>query len=64
MAPRTGNAAGLSRVAVWFGGTQIDLALPARDPIGDYIDEVVDALSQQVDLPAGGPTRPVDVGPT
>jgi len=56
MAPRTGNAAGLSRVAVWFGGTQIDLALPARDPIGDYIDEVVDTLSQQVDLPAGGPT--------
>lgn len=42
------------RVAVWYGEGQIDLVLPARDPISGYIDDVVDVLGRQVDLPVGG----------
>jgi len=55
MAPRAANAVALSRVAVWYGDTQVDLALPSRDPISRYIDDVVDTVGQQVDLPAGTP---------
>lgn len=55
MAPRAANAVALSRVAVWYGDIQVDLALPSRDPISRYIDDVVDTLVQQVDLPTGTP---------
>jgi len=44
------GAVALSRVAVWYGDTQVDLALPARDPISGYIDDVVDVVGQQADL--------------
>ena len=55
MAPRAANAVALSRVAVWYGDTQVDLAVPSRDPISRYIDDVVDTVGQQVDLPTGTP---------
>lgn len=51
--PARHDAVALSRVAVWYGDTQVDLALPSRDPISRYIDDVVDTMGQQVDLPTG-----------
>lgn len=68
MAP-TSSGTTLSRVAVWYHGTQKDLALPAQDPIFEYIDTVVDALGDetQIEAPSGsqwtlakptGPLRP------
>lgn len=52
MAP-TGSVAALSRIAVWYGGIQKDLVLPTRQPIGEYIGDVVDALAaEDVDITA------------
>jgi type VII secretion integral membrane protein EccD len=46
MAPTTSSGTALSRIAVWYRGTQKDMALPSQSPIGDYIAEVVDALGE------------------
>jgi type VII secretion integral membrane protein EccD len=40
----------LSRVAIWYQNISVDLALPTRAPISDYIDDVVDTFSDQVDV--------------
>ena len=64
---RQAGAVALSRVAVWYGDTQVALALPAREAISGYIDDVVDVVGQQADLSsaAGGqwtlarPDRPL-----
>ncbi|EUA09636.1 WXG100 secretion system (Wss), YukD family protein [Mycobacterium xenopi 4042] len=48
----TSSAIALSRVAIWYQDTQVDLALPTRAPISDYIDDVVDTFSDQVDIEA------------
>lgn len=44
------SAIALSRVAIWYQDTQVDLALPTRAPISDYIDDIVDTFSDQVDV--------------
>ncbi|WP_084020451.1 type VII secretion integral membrane protein EccD [Mycobacterium avium] len=48
----TSSGIALSRVAIWYQDTQVDLALPTRAPISDYIDDVVDTFSDQVDVEA------------
>jgi type VII secretion integral membrane protein EccD len=45
-----GSAIALSRVAIWYQNISVDLALPTRAPISDYIDDVVDTFSDQVDV--------------
>jgi type VII secretion integral membrane protein EccD len=71
VAARTSGGA-LTRVPVWFAQTQVDLALPAREPIATYIDDVVEVMGQQVDLPAAPvgqwtlarPDRPLKIDTT
>jgi type VII secretion integral membrane protein EccD len=69
MAAAGASAVALSRVEVWYQGKQRDLSLPSRAPISDYIDGVVDEMSEIIDIdtdPAGqwtlarpgGPLRP------
>lgn len=69
MAP-VGNITALSRMAVWYGEIQKDLVLPTRQPIGEYIADVVDALAaEDIEITApsgsqwtlarpGGPLKP------
>lgn len=49
----TSTGPALSRIAVWYSGTQKDLVLPSGSPISDYIADVVDALSD--DHPIAAP---------
>jgi type VII secretion integral membrane protein EccD len=71
VATRT-SAGTLTRVPVWFAQTQIDLAVPAREPIATYIDDVVEVMGQHVDLPAAPvgqwtlarPDRPLKIDST
>jgi len=49
----TSTGPALSRIAVWYSGTQKDLVLPSASPISDYIADVVDALGD--DHPIAAP---------
>ena len=50
MAPRSASG-GATLTPVQYGQTQIDLRLPVRDPINTYIDDVVDVIGEQTELP-------------